>query len=276
VAARGAEWAKGVFFGGRPDDGDALGQSGFPLVDPVTAAAALIGLGMAVRGWRRPACAVLLAAVLVLPCGALLTINDGLYRRTFGLAPLLAVLAALPLAWLWDQAVARRSALRVVAAAAGVAAVAAAGLYNAYQYFGPFQDSPKVRSVFPYQLDAAVRAVARLPAGASAYLYSDRWNARFETIRWLAPQARLINRSREFRGTASDAELDLSLNQRRATAFVLLGLYLPVSEELHRRYPDALVTEESRGSEVLYRILYVRKAKRAAPIAGTEKRTAQP
>ena len=44
--------------GGRPDDGDGLGQSGHPLLDPLTAGAALVRhCVMAARRWRRPAAA---------------------------------------------------------------------------------------------------------------------------------------------------------------------------------------------------------------------------
>ena len=41
--------------------------------------------------------------LLLLPWGALLTVGDGLFRRTLGLAPFIAVLAALPLAWAWGR-----------------------------------------------------------------------------------------------------------------------------------------------------------------------------
>ena len=49
-----------------------------------------------------------------------------------------------------------------------VAAVSAAAARNAYAYFGPLQRGGKIRSVYPYQIDAAARAVARLPAGTTA------------------------------------------------------------------------------------------------------------
>jgi hypothetical protein len=263
IAARGAEWANGVFRGGRPDDGDALGESGHPLIDPLTAIAALIGLVMAARDWRRPASAVLLAAALFLPCGALLTIHDGLYRRTFGLTPFVALLAALPLSWLWQKALRWGGARRALLQAVIVVLLSAAAVRNVYAYFGPLQHGQKIRSVYPYQIDAAARAMARLPAGTTAYLYSERWGARFETIRWLAPDATLVDRSREFRrDIAREAPLDLSAPANSAVAFVLLGHYLQITDELRHRYPNAAVTEERRDAEVLYRIVYVPAADR--------------
>ena len=215
LAARGAEWAKGLLFGGRPDDGDGLGERGHPLLDPLTSTAALVGLGMAARGWRRPEYGVLLAAVLVLPFGALLTIDDGLYRRTFGLAPFVALLAALPLAWLWRRARGWSGAPRVALAGVIALAVGAAAARNVHAYFGPLQRSEAIRYVYPYQMDAAARAVAGLPRDTIVYLYSDRWAARFETIKWLAPGMEVVDRSREYRKDVEPAgPLDFAADPR--------------------------------------------------------------
>ena len=258
LAARGAEWAKGVTVGGRPDDGDGLGQHGHPLLDPLTAVAALAGTVMAVRRWRRPQYAVLLAALLVLPFGALLTTDDGLYRRTFGLTPFIALLAALSLSWLWRQALASRGIWRAALAGGMVLAIAAAGVRNAEAYFTPLQQASGIRYVYPYQVDAAARAIARLPAGTVVYFYSDRWGAGFETIRWLAPDATMIDRSREFRQSiAPDAPLDLSADAMGPSAFALMGNYLDIVKALRARYPAAVVTEEELDGEILYRLVRV-------------------
>ena len=258
IATRGAEWGRGLLFGGRPDNGDGLGASGHPLLDPLTSSAALVGLVMAARFWRRPACGVLLAAVIVLPLGALLTIEDGLYRRTLGLAPFIAVAAALPLAWIWQYAGHQRGVARMVLPAAIVLAVAGAAARNAYAYFGPLQANEQIAYVFPYQIDAAARALAQLPPDAAVFLYSERWGARFETIKWFAPGRRVIDRSREFRkGNAAAAPLDLRIDPRRPNAFVLLGHYLDLVDTLRAQYPNARVEEGERDGELLYRIVRV-------------------
>ena len=260
LAARGAEWAQGLFVGGRPDDGDGLGERGHPLLDPFIAAAAAAGLVMAARGWRRPAYGVLLAAVLILPCGALLTTGDGLYRRTFGLAPFLALLAALPLAWLWQRARERGGAWRALSAGAILLCVVAVAVRNAHAYFGPLQRSEAIRYVYPYQIDAAVRSAARLPPDTIVYLYSERWGAGFETIKWLAPDRDIVDRSREFRKFgARDDPVDFSADGRRPTAFLLLGNYLGFVTALQTRYPNAVVTEARSGDEVLYRLVDLRR-----------------
>jgi hypothetical protein len=260
LAARAAEWTQGLFLGGRPDDGDGLGERGHPLLDPFTSAAAVAGLVMAARGWRRPACGVLLAAVLILPCGALLTTDDGLYRRTFGLAPFLALLAALPLSWLWQRAREWRGVWRPLTASAIALGILAVAARNAQAYFGPLQRSQAIRFVYPYQIDAAVRLAARLPRDTIVYLYSDRWGARFETIQWLAPEMDVVDRSREFRKFgARDDPVDLSADPTRPTAFLLLGAYLDLVTALQTRYPHAVVSEARRDDEVLYRLVDVRR-----------------
>jgi len=258
IEARAAEWGTGLLRGGRPDHGDGLGERGHPLLDPFTAAAALAGIVVAARGWRRAACGVLLVALAVLPLGALLTIEDGLYRRTFGLAPFVATLAALPLAWLWAWARARRGVLGAALTAAVPLAVVVAGARNAYAYFGPLQRAPVIRAVYPYQIDAAARAVAGLPREAVVYLFSERWGAGFETVRWLAPEVEIVDRSREFRKGVDRRELvDLSAHPARPTVFVLLGRYLDLVDDLRARYPDAAVEDGARDGELLYRIVRV-------------------
>lgn len=258
LAARGQEWAKGMVLGGRPDDGDGLGERGHPLLDPVTSLAALGGLVIAARNWRRPAYGVLLVAAVVLPLGALLTINDGLYRRTFGLAPFVALLAALSLARLWRGAFELHGVARAVVAGGVILAVAAAAARNVHAYFGPLQHTALVAYVYPYQLDAAMRVVAALPPDSTAYLFSDRWGSGFETIKWLAPDLEMVDRSMEFRKDVPRlAPLNLTADEERTTAFVLLGRYIYLVESLRELYPSAVVQEEERDGEVLYRVVRV-------------------
>lgn len=255
LAARGSEWASGLVLGGRPDSGDGLAAHGHPLIDPLTSGAAVAGMLLAARRWQRPEYGVLLAAVLLLPFGALLTTDDGLYRRTFALAPLLATLAALPLVALWQWSGRRRAPLRLGIRVAAAVTIAAAAAYNLRAYFGPMQHMPEIASVFPYEVDAAARFVrTRVPPDAVVYLYSDRWGASFETIKWYAPDTQIVDRSREFRdGQPLNAPLDLDLDPAHPTVFLLLGSYLGIADELRARYPDAQFDQQDRDGEILYR-----------------------
>lgn len=258
LGGRAVEWGRGVLVGGRPDDGDGLGGRGFPLLDPVTALAAAVGAGMALRRWRQPAPATLLAALAVLPLGALLTIEDGLYRRTFGLAPLLAILAALPLARLWRLARARGRAPQGAAAVALGALLVLNGARNAQTYFGPLQASEQMRYVFPYQVDAASRFVAGLPPGTAVFWYSERWPADYETRRWFAPAADVSERAPEL-GAAVEAGGTpvLRADSDRESVFILLGAYRDLAEAIRRRHRGAALVEQTRDGEILFRAVRV-------------------
>ena len=258
IGKRAAEWGRGLLVGGRPDDGDGLGARGFPLLDPVTVLAAALGIGLAGRRWREPAAATLLAALAVLPLGALLTVEDGLYRRTFGLAPVLAILAALPLARLWRQAAARGLAPRRAAAVALGGLLVLSGARNAQTYFRPLQASDQMRYVFPYQIDAAARFVATLPPGSAVFWYSDRWPAGYETRRWFAPDADVSERSPEFGAPLeSDGTPVIRADSDRESVFILLGAYLGLAEAIQRRHPGGVVVEQTRDGEILFRAVRV-------------------
>jgi len=246
LAARAGEWGRGVAFGGRPDDGDGLGDHAYPLLDPLGGLAALLGAAMALRRWRQPAHATLLVGLLVLPFGALLTIEDGLFRRTYGLAPLLAILGALPLAALWRRASGREAAFGRAILAVLAVALLGAGIRNAYRYFVPLQATEQMRYVFPPELDAAGRYIAGLPPDSAVFWYSDRWPADYATLRWWAPTATVIERSPPFGGpTEAEGRPLLAADSDRQSVFVLLGEYGVLSEELLRRHPGAIAVEQT-------------------------------
>lgn len=263
IGTRATEWGQGVLLGGRPDDGDGLAETGVPLLDTVTALAAAVGVGMALRRWREPASAALLAALLVLPLGALLTVEGGLYRRTFGLAPVFAILAALPLARLWRQAAARGPGPRRAAGSALAALLALNGARNVSAYFGPLQTSEQMRYVFPYQVDAASRFVATLPADSAVFWYSDRWPAGYETRRWFAPAASVVERSPAFGAPVDDDGAPVLLaDSDRESVFILLGTYTGLADEIRRRHPGGILVEQRRDDELLFR------AVREPPLVG--------
>lgn len=262
LLARGAEWGRGLVLSGRPDDGDGLGERGYPLLDPLISLTALVGFAMALRRWRTPAGGVLLAALLLLPLGALLTIEDGLYRRTFGLAPFIAMAAALPLGSLWARTPDR---LRTRLALGLGALLAAMGSYDVYRYFGPLQATEEMRYVYPYDLDAAARYVAALPEDTLVYFYSERWPARYETIQWFAPRAKLVDRAPEFVADGGgQGDVDFSADRDRAVVFLLLGRYRDRVDLLEARYPEGALEEGVAAGEVVFRAYRVP----AAPLSG--------
>ena len=114
-----------------------------------------------------------------------------------GLTPFLALLAALPLAAAWDQAI-RSAGTGAIPAAVLLVLPAFVGVTTAYQYFGPVQRRSRVRFVYPYQMDAASHYIAGLPAGTYVYFLSANWCFDYETRRFIAPDAQGVDRSASF------------------------------------------------------------------------------
>ncbi len=255
---RAGEWERGLAAGGRADFGDGLATDGHPAVGPIIAALALVGLGFSMWNWRRAEHAVLLACVLLLPIGALATYEDGLFRRTLGLAPVLAVLAAFPLAWAWERGWAARAGLLGQAAmVVPLAAVAVVGVYSIVQYFGPVQDTEAMHWVYPYQLDAASRYIDELPKDTYVYFYSDRWSFDYETRRFLAQGYSGEDRSTEFRGAVVGPGDDAPPDRSRNIAYVFLGTYIDRAGDVIGRYPGGGVTDVWRGGEVEFRAYFL-------------------
>lgn len=251
------EWGQALVEGDRPDFGDGLAADGHPVVNPIIALLALGGISMALWRWRRTEYATVLAATAILPFGALLTFGDGLFRRSFGLAPFVAVLAALPLAWLWERGSARGGARGMVACGLLGVLVAYPGAVNVRDYFGSNQDTPAMRITYPYQDDAASHYVAGLPAGTVVYWYSDRWSFTYETRRFIAPDATGLDRSHEFGGPPTDQPLDFGADRTQDVAFVFLGSYLDNATKVQELYPGGTLSEGHRGSEATFRGYYL-------------------
>jgi len=257
---RASELERGLVWGGRPDFGDGLGTAGHPAVGLWMSLLALPGLGFAIWNWRRPEYAVVLAALLALPMGALLTVEDGLFRRTLGLAPFVALLAAFPLAWVWESAWQRQRRLAGRAGlAVAVAVVALVGVVTVWQYFGAVQQTPEMREVYPYQIDAASRYVDGLPKDTYVYFYSDRWSFDYETRRFLAPGYAGEDRSMEF-GAPSPVvggAVDPVPDRRPDAAFVFLGAYLSDADGVMGRLSGGTSAEGRRGDEVTFRAYFL-------------------
>jgi len=130
-------WVTWMGFGVLPGGEYGLGYRGGGMLDDISAALFVLGLAIAVRRLRRSADAFLvywwLATVVA---GGILTVGAPSFVRMVGLLPALAILAALPLAWLWQQG--RAGGYRFVGT--GVAAALALGVawQNYRTYFVEF------------------------------------------------------------------------------------------------------------------------------------------
>jgi hypothetical protein len=258
---RTVEWQDGLINGDRTDYGDGMATRGRPPVGRLLFAGAIIGLVVAVWNWRKAEYAVTLASILLISLGALLTVGDGLFRRTLGIAPFVALLAALPLAWLWENMLrlpgrARYGALFVLVLPAYL------GATTVDQYFRTLPDDPAFRIVYPYQMDAASHYIAGLPPATTVYFFSGLWSFNYETRRFIAPDAAGVDRSREFRYSSrviTDEPLDFGVRTTGDVAVILLAPYLDDLDKVEALYPGGTLTEETKGDEILFRGYYLQR-----------------
>jgi 4-amino-4-deoxy-L-arabinose transferase-like glycosyltransferase len=235
------KYAQGLLLGGRPDFADGLSAPGYPPLNPVVAVAALLGFGIAVRRRTDWPYGVLVAAPLILPWGALLSIGNGDFRRSLALAPFVAMLAALPLAALW----ARRDRRWSAALVAGLLAVVG---WDVLRY-ADMQRTDEMRHVFAPELRAVAEYVATLPPDAQVNFFSDRWSIDYEALRFLLPDVHGVNRSREFRAPDRSAWDGVT----RPAVFIFLGRYLQRVAAAQAHFPGGTVDERVLDDRVLYR-----------------------
>jgi 4-amino-4-deoxy-L-arabinose transferase-like glycosyltransferase len=227
------DWLEIMTWRGVPDRVDAAGFG--PMLDKYTVALAAAGLVLLLLHWRRLPNFFVLAVLLLVPFGAILTV-DGSYRRALGILPFLAVAMALPLARLWEWADAKPAALRAVACGIIVGAVAVVGVTNVRYYFGTLSVSQSARYIYVEDLAAASRYLHdRNPE--YVYFLANRWEYKYPTRAFLAPNVPGEDRSAEF-GTSH--RIDLSADRTKDAVFILLGIYTApqVVSDLRRRYPQ--------------------------------------
>lgn len=134
-------WLTWLGFGVLPGGGYGLGYRRGGMLDDVSAALFVLGLGMSIRHIREGAYAFLLywwlATVIA---GGIVTIDPPAFVRLVGLLPALAILAALPLAWLTRQGSQRLT--QAIGALVALALVGGAAWDNYRTYFVALAESP--------------------------------------------------------------------------------------------------------------------------------------
>ena len=202
---------------------------------------ALLGVGLALYGPRKPLVTFGLLVVLLMPFAAVFAV-EAQARRTIVSAPFMAMFAALAVVELLRVLAMQRALVRRPATSILVAVVALSVLRNVKDYFGTFAASPFNRWVFAAEITDASRFMARLEPGSHVYFYSGRWSVNYETRRYLAPNVEAEDRSTEF------GKYSLTVDGRQGRViFVLLAPYedrLPLLREL---YPDGRVVEGGRA-----------------------------
>jgi len=183
---------------------------------------------------RQPLAALGVLVVLVMPLGAVLSV-DGLARRSFAAAPFLALFAALPVGRLLDWCRTPGADRRARAVAFGTAALLALLIVqrNLDDYFDRFARSAEQRWIFAEELTDAAQFMDTLPTGSRVYFYSERWPFDYETRQFLAPRISGEDRSVEF-GARPGMELE---HGEGPVIFLFLGRYQMLAEQAQRCYP---------------------------------------
>lgn len=221
------------------DGGDAAGT--VPLVQKALLALAVAGALIGCLR-RRPLAYLAVLTIVLLPL-APVTTTDGFARRTLASAPFLAILAALPLAWLvaWrplgDGAKRWRPLLVAAQVAVVVAALLPLGYRGVADYFRILPRSNEIRWVFSDDLYDATRYMLALPDGSYVYFYGGRWPLRYESIAFLAPDLQGEDRSREY-GQRTDIVSDRTGG---TIAYVFFGDYANLLPQVQERYPGGTI-----------------------------------
>ncbi|MGB2695730.1 MAG: glycosyltransferase family 39 protein [Dehalococcoidia bacterium] len=237
-----------AFWHGEADGADGAGTSA--MVDRVSVALVAIGVLILLARWRRPSSIAVLLAFALLPIASIFTYN-ALFRRSVGLVPFIAVLAAMPLAFWWDRAKGFGPLWRNASYAGMAAIITFVGYQNFNSYFQKFPDTELAQFTYGVELAAASEYMHDLPGDPFVYLYSGRWGFDYETRRFLAPDVVGQDRSNEF-GT-----FDLTPTQPGPVAYVFLAPYLDQADEVARLYPGGKLTDHVEDGVVYFRGYYL-------------------
>lgn len=232
----GAYWKQACC---QPQVDGADGSGTTPILPPPLLALAVAGAVVGCCQRRgRPLALFGLCVALLLPLSAALTM-DGAARRTFALAPFVALFAGLALTWPLTQVRAYLGAARgrmiflptLGLAAAAIVAVLAQGALDGY--FGHFARSQETRWTFAVEMVDASRYLATLPPESRIYFYPGRWPADHEIRRYFAPGVAI-----EERGLNPDARDELAITPGTGpVVFLFMGDHLAQIDAVRARYP---------------------------------------
>ncbi len=218
------------------------GSGGKGALDLGTAALAYLGLIVSIKRWRSPPH---LFAVLAL-FFALLTLvvtepASGAMRRTIVAIPWVFGLAGIGAVSIAD-ALRRRLGNwgRGIATAAAAALLLLGGAWNLRYYFVELPQSPAFQFTFPHYYLDALDAASSFDDPGPIYYYSARRTFSFETIRFLYPNNRGIDRSHEF------GAFSLEKTDPGPVTYLLEGEYMQEIDTIMEMYPGGQLIVDDR------------------------------
>lgn len=237
------------------------GVDGSGVLPIAPSALLLIAVAGGIMGLRRREPLVVLGSlvILLIPLASVLTLQ-GLARRTFAMAPFLALFAAIPLGWLAERGIARwrrargmRRIAPVALIAASLAVVVVLGPWTMANYYRAFPQSQEKDWVFSVELVDAINYLNTLPGDTYVYFFSERWPFHHETRMYLAPQYQGEDRSREYGERA-----DLIANQPSGrVVYIFFGNYTEQLAEVRALYPQGAVVVGSHTERPPFVAYYV-------------------
>ncbi len=238
LSDNGRQFIGDAFWDGEPDFSDGAGT--WPMIDRVSLALLIIGLGMAVWNWRRVPYMAVLIMVALLPFGTIVT-TQGTFRQTLGIVPFLAALQALPLAFVWGRAQAAEPRVQAAAYIAVGSVLTVITVLNMNTYFAKFPEADAAEYTFSQEYRQAIEFAKAVPGDPYVYLLSNRWGLDYEPRVYLAPDMRGEDRSSEFsESKAASVETD----RKQDVVYLFLGSYLGRIDEVERLYPGGTRFEE--------------------------------
>lgn len=229
------------------------GAGAIRVIDVLALSLAILGLGIAVARIRSPIYLSLIA-LTVLTALSPMIVTEGLFRRGLNLAPLLAVLAALPLSLALNHARRYSPSWQAISKAGVATVLAAVAFLNLNPYFTTYDQHPAIERIFGYQIAAAFEEVQRRDDDVYVYFLSDSTTYFHPDRLFLAPSNPGEDRSERF----GDVGFSLAADRSRRILFMLLDNYTKFGPSLQSLYPDGeLVTGPERNGEVAYVAYYL-------------------
>ena len=213
---------------------------------------AYLGLAASIRKWRSPPHLFAVLAVFF----ALLSIvvtesSSGTMRRSivaipwvFGLAGIGAVaIADLVRRYLGELG-------RVVSVACLAIVLLVGGIWNLSYYFVELPHSSTFQWTFPTGYFEALDAAYSFDDAGTIYYFSGQRTFKYETIRFLYPDSRGVDRSREF-GTFDLEKLDTG-----PVTYLLEGQYMDEIDRIMEMYPggELIVDDRTQPFYIVYHL----------------------
>jgi len=230
------------------------GTGGPGVLDLGTAILAYLGLAASIRKWRSPPHLFAVVALLF----ALLSIvftdpSSGTMRRTIIAVPWVFGLAGIGAVAIADFVRRHQGASwRPVSAACLAIVLLMGGIWNLNYYFVDLPASPTFRWTFSTKYFEALDAAHSFDDPGTIYYFSDQKSFGYETIRFLYPDSRGVDRSQEF------GEFDLEKLDPGPVTYLLEGPYMEEIDKIREMYPGGEVIVD-KGPHPLYIVYHLRE-----------------